>query len=78
MDGTTSFSTEVGVELSVIQVEVVSPEEVELKDGETKFPRDVCPMERGRFRFLWGFFGFSSARVGHGTVFKFLSKWVCL
>ena len=47
-------------------------------DGKTKFPRDVSPMEGGRFDFLWGFSGFSSVGVRHGVVLKLLSKWVCL
>ena len=75
VDRAATFLTEVGVGLSVCQVEVVAAEEVELVDGETEFPRDVSPMEGGRFDFLWGFLGFSSAGVRHGTVFKRLREW---
>ena len=78
MDGATDFSTEVGVGVSVVQVKFVAAKEVELVDGEAKFPRDVSPMEGGRFDFLWGFSRFSSMGMRHGTVFKVLSEWVCL
>ena len=78
MDGAAYFPTEVGVGVGVIQVEFVSAKEVELMYGEAKFPRDVRPMEWGRFGFLWSFSGFLSAGVRHGVVFKFLSEWLCL
>ena len=78
MDGAANRSTEVGVELGVIHVKFVSSEKVELVDGEAKFPRDVSPVEGGRFDFLWGFLGFSSAGVRHGIVFKVFSEWVRL
>ena len=74
VDGATYFPTEVGVKLCVFQVEFVPTEEVKLVYGEAKFPRDVCPMERGWFKFLWGFFGFSSSGVRHGIIFKSLRK----
>ena len=44
-------------------------------DSETEFPRDVGPMEGRRVNFLWGFSGFLSLGVRHGTVFKFLNEW---
>ena len=78
MDGAAYFPTEVGVGVSVIQAEFVSAKEVKLMYGEAKFPRDVCPVEWGRFGFLWGVSRFSSAGVRHGVVFKFLSKWLRL
>ena len=74
MDGAAYFLTEVGVGVSVIQVELVSAKEVELMYGEAEFPRDVCPMEWGRFGFLRSFSRFLSAGVRHGVVFKFLSE----
>ena len=70
--------TEVGMEVGMTQVEFVPAQEVELVDSEAKFPRDVGPMEGGRFVFLWGFLGFPSAGARHGMVFKVLSEWVCL
>ena len=78
MDRATFFLTEVGVKVGVIQAKVTSAKEVELVYGESECPRDVSPMERGRFEFLWGFFGFSSARVRHGIVFKLLIEWLRL
>ena len=74
VDGAANFPTEVGVKLCMFQVEFVPTEEVELVYSEAKFPRDVCPMEWGRFEFLWGFFGFSSTGVRHGIVFKHLRE----
>ena len=47
-------------------------------DGETEFPRDVSPMEGGRFNFLWGFSGLLSVGVRHGIIFKVLSEWIHL
>ena len=81
VDRAAVFPTKVGVGLSVCQVKVVTAEEVELMNGETEFPRDVGPMEGGRFDFLRGFSGFSgfsSVGVRHGMVFKVLSEWVRL
>ena len=78
MDGAANHFTKVGVELGVIHVESVSSEKVELVDGEAKFPRDVSPVEGGRFDFLWGFLGFSSTGVRHGIVFKVFREWVRL
>ena len=75
VDRAAHFPTEVGMGLSVVQVEFVVAEEVELVDSETEFPRDVSPVEGRRVDFLWGFFGFSSVGVRHGDVFKFLSEW---
>ena len=74
MDGAAYFPTEVGVGVSVIQVELVSAKEVELMYSEAEFPRDVRPMEWGRFGFLRSFSRFFSAGVRHGVVFKFLSE----
>ena len=70
MDGATCRPTEMGVELGVADVEVVSSQEVELMDGEAEFPQDVGPVEGRRFDFLRGFLGFSLTGVRHGTVFK--------
>ena len=78
MDGTTCLATEVRVGLGVVQVEFVATQEVELVNGETQCPGDVGPMEGGRFDFLWGFSGFSSAGMRHGTVFKRRSWWIRL
>ena len=78
MDGAANHLTKVGVELGVIHVKFVSSEKVELMDGEAKFPWDVSPVEGGRFDFLRGFLGFSSAGVRHGIVFKVFSEWVRL
>ena len=81
VDGTTTFSAEVEVSLGMFQVKLILAEEVELVNGETEFPRDVSPMEGGRFGFLWGFSsfsGFSSTEVRHGMVLKVLSEWVRL
>ena len=78
MDGAAYFPTEVGVGVSVIQVKLVSAKEVELMYSEAEFPRDVRPMERGRFGFLWSFSRFLSVGVRHGVVFKFLSEWLRL
>ena len=78
MDRTTFFLTEVGMKVGVIQVKFTTSEEVELVYGESECPWDICPVEWGRFEFLWGFFGFSSTRVRHGVVFKFLSEWLRL
>ena len=78
MDGAANRLTEVGVELGVSHVKFVSSEKVELMDSEAKFPRDVSPMEGGRFDFLWGFLGFLSTGVRHGIVFKVFRKWVRL
>ena len=78
MDGAASRLTKVGVELGVTHVKFVSSEKVELVDGEAQFPRDVSPVEGGRFNFLWGFLGFSSVGVRHGIVFKVFSEWVRL
>ena len=78
MDGAACLSTEMGVGLGVVQVKFVAAKEVELVDSETEFPGDVSPMEGRRINFLWGFFGFSSAGVRHGIVFKVLSEWVRL
>ena len=58
--------------MSVVQVEFVSAKEVKLVDGEAEFPRDVSPMEGGRFNFLWGLSGFSLSGMRHeGIVFKY-------
>ena len=78
MDRATNSLTEMGVDVGMVQVKFVFAKEVELMDSEAEFPRDVGPMEWGRFRFLWGFSGFSSAGVRHGIVFKLLSEWVRL
>ena len=78
MDGTACLTTEVRMGLGVVQAKVVAAKEVELVDGETERPRDVGPMEGGRFDFLWGFSGFLSARMRHGTVFKRRRWWTCL
>ena len=58
----------------MVQVESLAAEEVKLVDGETKFPRDVGPMDGG-FGILWGFCSVSSLRVRHGVVFKRLREW---
>ena len=78
MDRATNSLTEMGVDVGMVQVKFVFAKEVELMDGEAEFPRDVGPMEWGRFRFLWGFSGFSSAGVRHETVFKYFKEWACL
>ena len=78
MDGTACLTTEVRMGLGMVQVEFVATQEVELVNSETECPRDVGPMEGGRFDFLWGFSGFSSAGVRHGTVFKRRSWWTRL
>ena len=79
VDGATSFSTEVGVGVSMVQVKFVSAKEVKLVDSETEFPRDVSPMEGGRFNFLWGLSGFSSSGMRHEVViFKYRREWACL
>ena len=77
MDGTTSFLAEAGVDSGVVKVEMVVVEEAKLVHGETQFPRDVGPMDRG-FNVLWGFLLSSSSGVRHGAVFKYWSEWACL
>ena len=74
MDGAANFSTEVGVKVGVSQVEFIPTKEIELVYGEAKFPRDVSPMEWGRFEDFWGFFGFLSTGVRHGIIFKRLRE----
>ena len=74
MDGATKLFTETRVGFGVVQVEFVVAEEVELVDGETKFPRDVGPMDGG-FSVLWGFHSVASSRVRHGVIFKQRREW---
>ena len=78
MDRAAFFLTEAGMKVGVIQVKFLSSKEVELVYSESECPRDIGPMEWGRFDFLWGCFGFSSAGVRHGVVFKLLNEWLHL
>ena len=75
MDRAAFFFTEVRMELGVVHVELASSKEIELMYGESECPRDVGPVEWGRFNLFWGFLGFSSAGVRHGIVFKLLNEW---
>ena len=74
MDRAASLLTEARVGFGMVQVEFLAAEEVKLVDGETKFPRDVGPMDGG-FSVLWGLLSFSSVGVRHGDVFKLLREW---
>ena len=77
MDGTAGFLTEAGMDSSVVKVEMVVVEEVELVYGEVQFPRDVGPVDGG-FNVLRGFLLFSSSGVRHGAVLKYRSEWARL
>ena len=77
VDGATSLFTETRVGFGVVQAKFSVTKEVELVDGETKFPRDVGPVDGG-FCVLWGFHLFSLSGVRHGVVFKWLREWECL
>ena len=46
----------------VVEVEVVKAKELELVEGETQFPRDVCPSDREGV-VMW-------LSEGHGVVVK--------
>ena len=56
MDRATFFFTEVGMKLGVVHVKLASSKEIELVYSESECPRDIGPVEWGRFDLLWGSF----------------------
>ena len=77
MDRATDLFTETRVGFGVVQAKFLATEKVELMDGETKFPRDVGPMDGG-LSVCRGLCSFSSSGVRHGVVFKQLREWECV
>ena len=62
VDGATELFAEAGVSFCVVEVELISSEEVELIFGEAQFPGDITPADGESV------VGFDDE--GHGTVTK--------
>ena len=62
MDGAARFLAEAGVGFGMVKVEIMEMKEFELVEGETQFPRDVCPPDREGI-VMW-------LSEGHGVVVK--------
>ena len=46
VDGAAQFLAEAGVGFGMVKVKITEMKEFELVEGETQFPRDVCPPDR--------------------------------
>ena len=62
VDGAAQFLAETGVGFGVVKVKFMKAMELELVEGETQFPRDVCPPDRKGIVMCWG--------EGHGVMVK--------
>ena len=62
VDGAAQFLAEAGVGFGMVKVKITETKEFELVEGETQFPRDVCPPDREGI-VVW-------LSEGHGIVVK--------
>ena len=62
VDGAARFLAETGVDFGMVKVEFLKVKELELVEGETEFPRDVCTPD-GEDIVVW-------SSEGHGVVVK--------
>ena len=62
VDGAAQFLAEAGVGFGMVRVKTMETKEFELVEGETQFPRDVCPLDREGI-VVW-------SNEGHGIMVK--------